>query len=149
MLCFSYGYNMSLARLQDRLPLARFVAIATLPAQRLQFHKVSRDGSGKCDAEETGYPDRTDYHPNTLWRSKRLKLPMTRTILGASVNWQFTANDQIQPTLVPRATDLRHFMYKVKTTVLNGIELLNISTFIMDCYQLISINMFPLKRRSQ
>lgn len=29
MLCFSYGSNMSLARLQARVPSARFVAVAT------------------------------------------------------------------------------------------------------------------------
>lgn len=57
MLCFSYGSNMSLARLQQRVPSARFVAVATLPAHRLRFHKVSDDGSGKCDAEETGNPE--------------------------------------------------------------------------------------------
>lgn len=57
MLCFSYGSNMSLARLQDRVPSARFVAVATLPAHTLRFHKVSNDGSGKCDAEQTGNPD--------------------------------------------------------------------------------------------
>ena len=57
MLCFSYGSNMSLARLQDRVPSARFVAVATLPAHTLRFHKVSKDGSGKCDAEQTGNPD--------------------------------------------------------------------------------------------
>lgn len=57
MLCFSYGSNMSLARLQNRVPTARFVAVATLPAHRLRFHKVSEDGSGKCDAEETGNPE--------------------------------------------------------------------------------------------
>lgn len=54
MLCFSYGSNMSSARLRARVPSARFVAVATLPAHRLQFHKVSLDGSAKCDAEETG-----------------------------------------------------------------------------------------------
>ncbi|MGA8276571.1 MAG: gamma-glutamylcyclotransferase family protein [Rhodanobacteraceae bacterium] len=56
MLCFSYGSNMSVARLQDRVPSARFVAVATLAAHRLRFHKVSNDGSGKCDAVETGDP---------------------------------------------------------------------------------------------
>lgn len=56
MLCFSYGSNMSLARLQERVPSARFVTIAALPAHRLRFHKISTDGSGKCDAEETGNP---------------------------------------------------------------------------------------------
>ena len=59
MLCFSYGSNMSSARLRDRVPSARFVAVAILPAYRLRFHKVSSDGSGKCDALETGnYNDR-------------------------------------------------------------------------------------------
>ncbi|MBB3140504.1 gamma-glutamylcyclotransferase family protein [Halomonas organivorans] len=57
MLCFSYGSNMSVARLQDRVPSARFVAVATLEAHSLRFHKVSKDGSGKCDAEETGNPE--------------------------------------------------------------------------------------------
>jgi len=57
VLCFSYGSNMSLARLQDRVPSARFVAVAILPAHRLRFHKVSRDNSGKCDAEETENPN--------------------------------------------------------------------------------------------
>ena len=57
MLCFSYGSNMSSARLRDRVPSARFVAVAILPAHRLRFHKVSRDNSGKCDAEETENPD--------------------------------------------------------------------------------------------
>lgn len=57
MLCFSYGSNMSIARLQDRVPSARFVAVGTLQAHRLRFHKVSIDNSGKCDAEETGNPD--------------------------------------------------------------------------------------------
>jgi hypothetical protein len=28
-----------------------------LPAHRLRFHKISKDGSGKCDAEATGNPD--------------------------------------------------------------------------------------------
>lgn len=57
MLCFSYGSNMSQRRLQARVPSARFVAVAELPAHRLRFHKSAGDGSAKCDAEETGHPD--------------------------------------------------------------------------------------------
>lgn len=48
---------MSLVRLLDRVSSARFVAVATLPLHRLRFHKISKDGSGKCDAEETGNPE--------------------------------------------------------------------------------------------
>jgi len=57
MLCFSYGSNMSERRLQARVPSARFVTVAELPAHRLCFHKSAGDGSAKCDAEETGNPD--------------------------------------------------------------------------------------------
>ncbi|WP_227539352.1 MULTISPECIES: gamma-glutamylcyclotransferase family protein [Marinobacter] len=48
---------MSQRRLQARVPSARFVAVAGLPAHRLRFHKSAGDGSAKCDAEETGNPD--------------------------------------------------------------------------------------------
>jgi len=57
VLCFAYGSNMSLTRLRARTPSARLVAVATLPAHRLGFHKVGQDGSGKCDAQATGNPD--------------------------------------------------------------------------------------------
>ena len=45
---------MSSKRLQDRVPSANFVTKATLFNHDLRFHKVSTDGSGKCDAFETG-----------------------------------------------------------------------------------------------
>ena len=54
MLYFSYGSNMSLARLRARAASARFHTTAILPAHRLQFHKIGKDGSAKCDAEQTG-----------------------------------------------------------------------------------------------
>jgi cation transport regulator ChaC len=44
---------MSLQRLLARAPSAKFLSIATLKEYRLQFHKKSEDGSGKCDAEHT------------------------------------------------------------------------------------------------
>jgi gamma-glutamylcyclotransferase len=50
-------HNMSLTRLRERVPSAQFAAVATLPGHSLRFHKVSEDGSGKCDAESTGNPD--------------------------------------------------------------------------------------------
>lgn len=56
MLCFAYGSNMSLARLRQRVPSARFVAVASLLGYRLAFHKLSKDGSGKCDVARTGNP---------------------------------------------------------------------------------------------
>ncbi len=53
MLYFAYGSNMSIKRLRDRAPSSCFVSIATLYEHDLRFHKIGKDGSGKCDAQET------------------------------------------------------------------------------------------------
>jgi len=47
---FAYGSNMSLARLQDRVPSAQRLGMFCLRKHQLAFHKSSKDGSGKCDA---------------------------------------------------------------------------------------------------
>jgi hypothetical protein len=44
---------MSLKRLQARVPSATRLAKCKLLGHRLTFHKLSHDGSGKCDAFET------------------------------------------------------------------------------------------------
>ena len=54
MLYFAYGSNMSAARLTSRIPSARLVHIAALTWHELRFHKIGRDGTGKCDAFHTG-----------------------------------------------------------------------------------------------
>ena len=54
---FAYGSNMSLARLRARVPSARRIGTYRLQAHGLKFHKVGRDGSGKCDAFHTRDPD--------------------------------------------------------------------------------------------
>ncbi len=46
---FAYGSNMSLKRLQKRVPSAEPKGRAVLRCHRLAFHKVSKDKSGKCD----------------------------------------------------------------------------------------------------
>jgi cation transport regulator ChaC len=56
MLYFSYGSNMSVKRLLDRVPSAEVKFVATLKGHDLRFHKKSKDGSGKCDAHETHDP---------------------------------------------------------------------------------------------
>jgi gamma-glutamylcyclotransferase len=52
---FAYGSNMLTRRLTaaDRAPSAKRVGIGYVEGRRLTFHKVSQDGSGKCDAEAT------------------------------------------------------------------------------------------------
>jgi len=51
---FAYGSNMLTARLRKRVRSAVAVGIGYLPGHVLRWHKRSRDGSGKCDAETTG-----------------------------------------------------------------------------------------------
>lgn len=47
---------MSTSRLRKRVPSAERVGTFTLESHDLRFHKVSKDGSGKCDAFETENP---------------------------------------------------------------------------------------------
>ncbi|MBN1956944.1 MAG: gamma-glutamylcyclotransferase [Desulfuromonadales bacterium] len=56
MLYFAYGSNMSVRRLRARVSSAAPLCSAVLDHHRLLFHKVGRDGSGKCDAFATGQP---------------------------------------------------------------------------------------------
>ncbi len=49
MLYFAYGSNMSVRRMQRRVPSACALHTAALLGYRLAFHKVGRDGSAKCD----------------------------------------------------------------------------------------------------
>ena len=53
-LYFAYGSNMSTARLTARTPSARVVGRGRLLAHALRWHKLGRDGSGKCDVVFAG-----------------------------------------------------------------------------------------------
>lgn len=53
---FSYGSNMSSRRLLVRVPLAKQAGTGMLHRHQLKFHKISKDGSAKCDILETGNP---------------------------------------------------------------------------------------------
>ena len=53
---FAYGSNLSLKRLQARVPSAVPLGVFTLPKHKLTFHKVGRDGTAKCDACLTNDP---------------------------------------------------------------------------------------------
>lgn len=54
ILYFAYGSNMCTGRLKQRVPSAAPLFAAKLNGHRLTFHKRSKDGSGKGDAEYTG-----------------------------------------------------------------------------------------------
>ncbi len=53
---FAYGSNMLSARLRERVPSARPAGTACLPGFSLRWHKVSVDGSGKCNVVEDATP---------------------------------------------------------------------------------------------
>jgi len=54
---FAYGSNMHPARLRERTPSCRRVAVATLPGYSLYFHQASAtDGSAKCNILESAHP---------------------------------------------------------------------------------------------
>ncbi len=65
-LYFAYGSNMSVPRIQARIPGAEFVAVAYLPAHCLTFSKPGIDDSGKCDALYTG--DQSDHVCGVVYR---------------------------------------------------------------------------------
>ena len=50
------GSNMLTARLRERVSSAHPVGTACLPGFSLRWHKVSADGSGKCDVVEDATP---------------------------------------------------------------------------------------------
>ena len=54
---FAYGPNMSMARLRARVPSARVICRGVLRGHQLVWHKVSKDGSGKCDVVASGAAD--------------------------------------------------------------------------------------------
>ena len=55
-LYFGYGSNMSTERLRGRAPTARPRSVGRLLRHTLRWHKLGRDGSGKCDIEPTDTP---------------------------------------------------------------------------------------------
>lgn len=52
---FAYGSNMHPLRLSQRVPSSTPLGTAELPGYALRFHKVGRDGSGKCNVVWTGH----------------------------------------------------------------------------------------------
>lgn len=51
---FAFGSNLHPVRLTERVPSAELMGVATCPGHRLEFHKQSDDGSGKCNMVKAG-----------------------------------------------------------------------------------------------
>lgn len=58
-LYFAYGSNMSGERMRARTASAISLGRARLPGYALRWHKLGRDGSGKCDIELSDAPGTT------------------------------------------------------------------------------------------
>lgn len=125
-LYFAYGSNMSGARLRGRTPSAISLGRARLPGYTLRWHKLGRDGSGKCDIEFSDAPDaavwgvlyqidgaeknRLDaveglgvgYDERTLW-------VQTDTVVREAVSYK-ARPDKIDPALRPLAWYKAHVL---------------------------------------
>lgn len=79
---------MSLKRLQseDRVPNARRLEICTLAHHDLRFHKISKDGSSKCDAFFTGQD--SDRIWGMLYEINELYLPALRNAEGLGYGYE-------------------------------------------------------------
>jgi gamma-glutamylcyclotransferase len=52
--CLAYGSNLHPVRMKARVRSAKVIGIVPMPGKRLDFHKRSKDGSGKCNFVDTG-----------------------------------------------------------------------------------------------
>ena len=86
MLYFAYGSNMSISRLRERAPSATRVGVCTLRNHDLRFHKKSADGSGKCDAYQTGQPN--DFIIGSLFTIDPLDMPLLDSAEGLGVGYE-------------------------------------------------------------
>jgi hypothetical protein len=86
---FAYGSNMSLARLRARVPSAVPLGRHVLPGHELRFHKVSKDGSGKCDAFRTDAVDAQVF--GMLFRIDPAEKPMLDAVEG--LGWGYASHE--------------------------------------------------------
>jgi gamma-glutamylcyclotransferase (GGCT)/AIG2-like uncharacterized protein YtfP len=86
-LYFAYGSNMSLRRLQARVPSAQKLCRAKLPFHQLRFHKQSHhDGSAKCDAFFTGAL--TDNVEGVVYLFDEAEQPQLDSVEGVSHGYE-------------------------------------------------------------
>ncbi|MVF13616.1 gamma-glutamylcyclotransferase [Ketobacter sp. MCCC 1A13808] len=100
---FAYGSNLSVKRLQKRVPGATPLGVYFLPEHQLLFHKQGKDGSAKCDAAHTGNP--TDLVYGVLYTIPRREKPFLDLAEGLGVGYQsrdvtiFDADQQPQTAM--------------------------------------------------
>jgi gamma-glutamylcyclotransferase len=86
VLYFAYGSNMSISRLRQRAPSASRVGVCTLQYHDLRYHKKSADGSGKCDAYQTGKPN--DFIIGSLFTIEPREKPLLDSAEGLGAGYE-------------------------------------------------------------
>ncbi len=76
---------MSTGRLRSRIPGATFLGMYFLPGHRLCFHKIGRDGSGKCDAYFSADP--MDRLPGVVYDMNLADKSMLDRIEGLGIGY--------------------------------------------------------------
>jgi len=120
---FAYGSNMSSKRMKARVPFAGVIGVGVLRGHRLVFHKVSHDGSGKCDVIESDSDDVMGvlYEINEVeklaldsvegldhgYKEKAIKVELTSGEVMSAVTYFATNTD---PLLRPYTWYLRHVL---------------------------------------
>ena len=130
---FAYGSNMSLLRMQKRVPSAKALGVYILVGHQLRFHKAGMDGSGKGDAYFTGL--KTDSVFGILYsihyREKSLldeaeglgygyaeKKVQLRTITGEKASGFLYYATTIDNTLQPFSWYVEHLLVGAKAAAL-------------------------------
>jgi hypothetical protein len=70
---FAYGSNMLMPRIAARVPSARPLGAALLHGHGRRWHKVGRDGSGKCDVVPDATPGQVVH--GVLYRIDAREMP--------------------------------------------------------------------------
>lgn len=126
---FAYGSNMSLARLRSRVSSARSLGMGILEQHQLRFHKISKDGSAKCDAFLTGDPSHQVF--GVLYTIEAGQKPLLDEVEGVGQGYEekvITINDtggnlssaftyyatHIDDTLSPYSWYLNHVLIGAK-----------------------------------
>lgn len=92
---FAYGSNMSLARLRARIPSAVPIGRHVLPGHELRWHKVSKDGSGKCDAFRTDATEAKVF--GMLFRIDQADKPTLDKVEGLGWGYESRAVELVAP----------------------------------------------------
>ena len=94
---FAYGSNMASARLCARIAPIEILSTARLDNHRLAFHKVSIDGSGKCDIVPSDH-DRHCVH-GVLYRVERNQLEILDRYEGVGFGYERTSLQVDSPAI--------------------------------------------------